>query len=101
MPEPLVPCIDDDLLSFLRGPISAFLGTADAMGMADATRVGGITGVDGNHLRVLIAGDARAARANASVGAKVSVIATDITTYRSVQWKGRVVEVAGSRTPGD
>ena len=93
--------IDEELARFIRGPVSAMLGTADAMAVPDATRLAGVAELDGRRLRVLISTDARTARANAVVGARVAVLVTDITSYRSVQWKGRVVSAGQERTPGD
>jgi hypothetical protein len=92
--------IDPSVLSFLRGPTSAFLGTCDTLGTPDATRIIGLVTVDDSHLRVLISEQAETARRNAIVGARVAVIVTDITTYRSVQWKGRIA-VVDRRSPGD
>jgi hypothetical protein len=93
--------IDEELAGFIRGPVSAMLGTADAMAVPDATRLAGVAKLDGRRFRVLISTDARTARANAFIGARVAVLVTDITTYRSVQWKGRVVSAGEERTPGD
>jgi len=93
--------IDAEWTRFLRGPVSAMLGTADTMAVPDATRLAGVAVLDGRRLRVLLAADARTARANAVAGARVAVLVTDITTYRSVQWKGRVVSATEERTPGD
>ena len=93
--------IDDDLGRFIQGPVSAFLGTADAVAVPDCTRLAGLAALDRRRLRVLIAAEARTARANARTGARASILVTDITTYRSVQWKGRVVSAGEERTPGD
>jgi hypothetical protein len=82
--------------AFIQGPVSAFLSTVDAAGVADATRISGLLAVDRFHLRVLIAADATTALANATAGARVAVLVTDITDYRSVQWKAGL-----TRTPGD
>ena len=92
--------IDEDLANFVRGPTSAFLGTADSMGTPDATRIVGITALDDSHLRILISEQADTARRNAVEGARVAVLVTDITDYRSVQWKGRIVR-GEARSPGD
>ena len=59
--------IDGPLIEFFRGPVSAILGSADQLHVPDATRVSGLAALDGRRLRVLIATDARAARANAVV----------------------------------
>jgi hypothetical protein len=93
--------IDGPLIEFFRGPVSAILGSADQLHVPDATRVSGLAALDGRRLRVLIATDARAARANAVVGAAVALLVTDITNYRSIQFKGRVVVGCEERTAGD
>ena len=93
--------IDDELVQFLRGPVSGFLGTADAMGTPDATRVLGVAAIDGCRLRVLVSERAETAWRNAQPDAHVAVLMTDITSYRSLQWKGRVESVGQSRSPGD
>ena len=98
---PSAALISAELAQFMRGPVSAMLGTSDAMAVPDATRVAGVAAIDARRLRVLISPDARTARANAVVGARVAVLVTNILTYRSVQWKGRVVSVGEGRTPGD
>lgn len=95
------PLINAELAQFIRGPVSAMLGTADAMAVPDATRIAGVAALDGRRLRVLISPEARTARANALTGARAAVLVTDIVTYRSLQWKGRVVSAGEERTPGD
>jgi hypothetical protein len=90
-----------EMASFVRGPVSVFLGSVDAMGTPDATRVVGIAVVDRSRLRILVSERAATARRNAQVGASVTVLVTDITNYRSVQWKGRVETAGESRSPGD
>jgi hypothetical protein len=93
--------IDDDLRTFLRGPVSAILATADALLVPDVTRIGGVMPLDGASMRILIGDGATEARANAAEpGAALSVLITDIVTYRSMQWKGTVVSWH-ERTPGD
>ncbi len=100
MAEP-APLIDEELIGFMRGPVSAMLGSADPTAVPDATRLSGVVALDGRRLRVLISTRARTAGANTGPGARVAVLVTDITTYRSVQWKGRVVASGERRTPGD
>ena len=95
---PSAALISAELAQFMRGPVSAMLGTSDAMAVPDATRVAGVAAIDACRLRVLISPDARTARANAVVGARVAVLVTNILTYRSVQWKGRVVAAEETRT---
>ena len=93
--------IDDDVRSFLRGPVSAILGTADDLLVPDLSRIGGLVPLDDASMRVLIAADAVEARANAAeAGRAVSVLVTDIVSYRSLQWKGTLVSWH-DRTPGD
>ena len=93
--------LGSEIASFVRGPVSVFLGTVDAMGTPDAARVVGIAVVDQSRLRILISERAATARTNAQVGASVTVLVTDITSHRSVQWKGRVERCGDSRSPGD
>lgn len=95
------PLIDDELRRFIHGPVSALLGTADALAVPDCTRIAGMAALDDRQVRVLIADHARTARSNAFPGARAAILVTDITTYRSVQWKGRVVAAGSERTPGD
>jgi hypothetical protein len=93
--------IDDELRVFLNGPISAMLGTADGLLVADATRIAGLVASGDASMRVLVAANATVARANAvEPGAAVAVLVTDITNYRSLQWKGTVV-AWDEPTPGD
>jgi len=101
MPAGDVHLIDDALVAFVRGPVSMFLATTDATGTPDATRVVGIAPIDDHRLRVLIPRAAEAARTNAIVGARLALLVTDITTYRSVMWKGRVESAGDPRSPGD
>ena len=93
--------LDDDARRFFTGPVSAILGTADRLNTPDATRVAGITAITDRRARILISSEAREAHANAALGARASVLVTDITNYRSLQWKGRVVQACQPRTPGD
>ena len=95
------PLIDAGMVEFLRGPVAITLGTTDATGVADAARASAVVVIDGRRLRVLIPAWARTAWPNATVGARAAVLATDVTDYRSLQWKGRVVAVGEERTPGD
>jgi hypothetical protein len=93
--------LDDDAREFFAGPVSVILGTADRLNTPDATRVVGIAPITDRRARVLISSEAREAHANAALGARASVLVTDITNYRSLQWKGRVVQACEPRTPGD
>jgi hypothetical protein len=93
--------IDEELKMFLTGPVSSLLGTADRLHTPDATRVAGVAPISPTRVRVLISTEASAARSNATVGARCSLLVTDITTYRSIQWKGAVAVPAHERTAGD
>ena len=93
--------LDDDAREFFAGPVSVILGTADRLNTPDATRVVGIAPIMDSRARILISSEAREAHANAALGARASLLVTDITNYRSLQWKGRVAQVCGPRTPGD
>lgn len=95
------PLLDDEVGRFLRSPVAAWLAAADHLGVADCARIAGLAAVDGRRLRVLIAAESRAARANAVVGARAAVLVTHLTSYRSLQWKGHVVAAGQDRTPGD
>ena len=93
--------IDEDLSEFFRGPVSAILASVDAMNVPDATRVMGLAALGPQRLRILVSNDARTAQTNAQPGARVAVLVTDITNYRSIQLKGAVVTGAHDRTAGD
>jgi hypothetical protein len=93
--------IDEELERFMRGPVAVLLATADPMAVPDATRASGVAGVGGGRLRVLISAEARTARTNAQPGTRAAILVTDVTTYRSLQLKGRVVSAGEERTPGD
>ncbi len=93
--------IDDELKTFLAGPVSSMLGTADRFHTPDATRVAGIAPISPVRVRVLISTEATAARSNAIVGTRCSLLVTDITTYRSIQWKGALAVPAQERTASD
>jgi hypothetical protein len=93
--------IDDELARFFQGPVSAILGSVDPMNVPDATRVVGLAAISPRRMRILVSSEAAAARANAQPGARVAVLVTDITNYRSIQLKGRVVTGPHERTAGD
>jgi hypothetical protein len=93
--------IDEALQEFFQGPVSAILGSVDAMNVPDATRVMGLAATSPRRLRILVSTGARTAHTNAQPGARVAVLVTDITTYRSIQLKGTVVTGARERTAGD
>ena len=93
------PLIDAGMVEFLRGPVAITLGTTDATGVADAARASAVVVIDGRRLRVLIPAWARTVSANAPVGARAAVLVTDITNYRSIQWKGGSWRWAGRGLP--
>jgi hypothetical protein len=101
VPAGRAPVIDADLAAHLQGPVSALLATTDAMAVPDATRINGLVALDGHRLRVLIAADATTARANATPGARVAVLVTNMLSFRSIQMKGSVLIASPARTPGD
>jgi hypothetical protein len=93
--------IDDELRSFMQGPVSAILASVDQTNVPDATRISGLVDLSSRRLRILISTEAREARVNAEPGARVAVLVTDITNYRSIQLKGRVLTGPQERTAGD
>ena len=93
--------LDEDMRGFFDGPVSVMLATADRLNTPDATRVAGLAPATGGRVRVLISTEARAAHVNVVAGAGVSVLVTNVTNYRSIQFKGTVIEGCSARTPGD
>jgi hypothetical protein len=93
--------VDEEIAEFLRGPVAIFLGTTDEHGTPDATRGHGVEVINDHRLRVVVSSEARHAIANAAAGRPAAVLVTDITTYRSLQWKGTLVGPAKPRTPRD
>jgi len=94
------PLLDDGARAVLKQPVSIIFGSVDELNTPDATRASGAAVLDDRRLRVLIAADCTA-RLNARPGTQVSVLVTDVTTYQSVQWKGRVLHGPIPRTAGD
>ena len=80
--------IDDDVGEFMRGSLVSFLGTTDERGRRTSRRVTAIAGAGECRLRVLISSEASVAWSNVGRGGRVSVLVTDITNYRSIQWRG-------------
>ena len=101
MPPEAPVLFDAELTTFLTGPVSMILGTADRMSTPDATRVAGMVRIGDTRVRLLISTEADTAKANATAGTRASVLVTDITNYRSIQWKGVIVQEPTPRTPGD
>ena len=83
--------LDDAARALLKQSVSIIFGSVDEMNTPEATRASGAAVLDDHRLRVLIAADATESRSNAVQGARVSVLVTDVNTYQSVQWKGRVL----------
>jgi hypothetical protein len=71
---------------------SAVVGTVDAARRPEATRAWGIE-VRGDRLRVLIPATSDRSVANLRGGGAVAVTVTEVATLRSVQVKGRAVQV--------
>lgn len=93
--------LDDAARALLKQSVSIIFGSVDEMNTPEATRASGAAVLDDHRLRVLIAADATESRSNAVQGARVSVLVTDVNTYQSVQWKGRVLHDPSPRTAGD
>ncbi len=93
--------IDDDMRALINGPTSVLCATADRMNTPDVTRVAGLGVVGHNRFRVLIAARAVAAVTNITTGARCAISAGDMTNYRTIQWKGTVVQACERSTPGD
>lgn len=93
--------LDDGTRALLKQPVSIIFASVDELNTPDATRASGAAVLDDHRLRVLIAADATAARANSGEGSTVSVLVTNVHTYQSVQWKGRVLHGPSPRTAGD
>jgi hypothetical protein len=93
--------IDDEICEFMRGSVVSFLGTTDERGTPDVTRSVGVAGAAPGRVRLLISSAAEVAWANLANGGRVAVLVTDITNYRSIQWRGRAVELGERVTPGD
>ncbi len=93
--------LGDDLRPFLAGPVSMFVASVDRLCTPDVTRVVGLAPLGADRARLLISSEATVAHANLVPPRRVAVLVTDITTYRSLQWKGSVVQACSPRTPGD
>lgn len=100
MPGQAADLVDDDMRALINGPTSVICATADRMNTPDVTRVAGLGVVGPNQFCVLIAARAVAAVANITPGARCAISAGDMTNYRSIQWKGTVVQ-ACEPTPSD
>ena len=97
-----MPLIDDETRALIEGPNSILVGTRSAELVPNAMRAwGGKVSEDGHAIEVFIDRPAAATGvSNIHDNGRVSVCFTDITTNRSVQVKGRCVEV-GDPQPGD
>jgi Pyridoxamine 5'-phosphate oxidase len=86
--------MDPDVAALLESPCSMFIGTVGADGNpAAAHAMGAQTLHDGARLRVILNAEERQLLDNLRTTAVVSLGATDVPTLRSVQVKGRAVEV--------
>jgi hypothetical protein len=81
--------------------VSIFVATSDAHGTPDATRAFGVEVVGPTRLRILVSAAAHVTHANMVAGRPGALLVTDITTYRSLQWKGTLVGPVTPRTPRD
>jgi hypothetical protein len=96
-----VGVIGEEVAEFALGPVALLFGTVDETGVPDAARLCGVVRLDDRHLRALVPTAAATAWANAKVGAAASLLITDITNYRSRQFKGRVSDLPAETTRGD
>jgi hypothetical protein len=101
VPSASRPVFDAATREFLKRPLAIMLGSVDQLNTPDATRSSGVAVLDDRRLRIVFSADAVTARANAVPGARVSLLASDVTTYESVQWKGTVLVGPSPRTAGD
>jgi hypothetical protein len=86
--------IDDGDAALLESPCSLIVGTVDETGLPDATRAWGVEVLaDREHVRVVLDADAKASLANVASTHAFALTATDVSTFMSVQIKGRVVSV--------
>ena len=98
---PPATLIDEDIIAFMRGSVVTFLATSDERGTPDVTRSSAVASAGPRRVRLLISAVAAVAWSNLARGGRVAVLVTDITNYRSVQWRGRAVELGDRPTPGD
>jgi hypothetical protein len=85
--------LDPDVVALLESGCSMIIGTVDASGTPLATRGWGAAVEADGRVRVLLALEADAARANLAATGKIAIGATDVPTLRSIQVKGEVVAI--------
>jgi hypothetical protein len=86
--------IEPDVVALLESGCSTFVGTVGADGSPSASHAIGIQVLDGGtKLRVVLNAEEHEALANLDSTAVVALGATDVTTLRSVQVKGRALSV--------
>lgn len=85
---------DDAMTAFLEGGCALLVGTVDPDGAPHASRAWGLRVVAGGpRVRLLVAAEDHATRANLDDGGRVAITATDVPTLYSVQLKGRALGV--------
>ena len=84
-----------ELTSMIEDGAGLVVGTVGDDGEPRACRAWAVTVADpeGGRLRVVVGGDDPVTVANLRVGATLAVNGADVRTFRSVQLKGRIVEV--------
>jgi hypothetical protein len=85
--------IDEDLRSFLERGCAMVVGTASPDGEPHAQRGWGCSVVDPSTLRVMLDSSDPVLRAHLDAGGLIAVTSADVRTLRSVQLKGRVVQL--------
>jgi hypothetical protein len=86
---------DESVVAFVRSGCALIVGSASPDRRPVASRGWGIPELDdgGEQITVLVDEDDHQAAANLVPGAAVAITATSVTTLRSLQLKGRVLEV--------
>jgi len=90
-----------ELATFLESGVAMLGATADARGAPEAFRVWGATVDDDFRVRANVSSHAVRTFESVHDGAAISLVFTDITTFRSVQAKGHVVGAAEPPGPAD
>jgi hypothetical protein len=86
--------LDADVVALLESGAATFLGTVDADGNPAATHCMGIEVLDpAGEVRVMVNAQEPEVLADLADGGPVALGATDVSTLRSVQLKGRAVRV--------
>jgi len=89
----VVDMLSDDLVTMMESGAALLVGTVSRDGVPRATRGWGIRFESDGRLRVVITGDDPVVHDNLVAG-PVAVTGADVRDFRSVQVKGRVVELA-------